>query len=136
MTALQFHRLRTASTVAWKGRQTTMITVRILVASALLAGVSWGVWGLLDDAARRVAAGADRQRRAAAAAGVLVYMRAVLVMRIPEAHQVSGLIRGRWLGRRIGASRGRVGRSPPGLRPNIDRRLLHTSQDCVFRLGG
>jgi len=27
-----------------------------------------------------------------------VYMRAVLIMRIPEAHQVSGLIRGR-LGR-------------------------------------
>jgi hypothetical protein len=29
----------------------------------------------------------------AAAAGVLVYSRAVLVMRIPEAHQVSRMIR-------------------------------------------
>jgi putative peptidoglycan lipid II flippase len=29
----------------------------------------------------------------AGAAGVLVYMRAVLVMRVPEAHQVSRLIR-------------------------------------------
>ena len=63
MTALQLHRLRIGFNGRLEGAQTTMITARILLASALLAGVSWAVWRLLDDAARRVAAGADRQRR-------------------------------------------------------------------------
>jgi putative peptidoglycan lipid II flippase len=98
MTALQFHRLRTGLNGRLEGAQTTMITVRILIASALLAGVSWGVWKLLDDLlgvslpAQIVSVGA------AAAAGLAIYVRAVLSMRIPEAHQVSGLIRAR-LGR-------------------------------------
>jgi putative peptidoglycan lipid II flippase len=98
MTALQFHRLRTGLNGRLEGAQTTMITTRILVASALLAGVSWGVWRLLDDLlgvslpAQIVSVGG------AAAAGLFVYVRAVLIMRIPEAHQVSGMIRGR-LGR-------------------------------------
>jgi putative peptidoglycan lipid II flippase len=98
MTALQFHRLRTGLNGRLEGAQTTMITTRILVASALLAGVSWGVWKLLDDLlgvslpAQIVSVGG------AAAVGLFVYVRAVLIMRIPEAHQVSGMIRGR-LGR-------------------------------------
>jgi putative peptidoglycan lipid II flippase len=98
MTVLQFHRLRTGLNGRLEGGQTTMITVRILIASALLAGVSWVVWKLLDDLlgvslpAQIVSVGA------AAAAGLAIYVRAVLLMRIPEAHQVSGMIRGR-LGR-------------------------------------
>ncbi len=98
MTALQFHRLRTGLNGRLEGAQTTMITTRILVASALLAGVSWGVWKLLDDLlgvslpAQIISVGG------AAAVGLFVYVRAVLIMRIPEAHQVSGMIRGR-LGR-------------------------------------
>jgi putative peptidoglycan lipid II flippase len=98
MTALQFHRLRTGLNGRLEGAQTTMITTRILVASALLAGVSWIVWKLLDSLlgvslpAQIVSVGG------AAAAGLAIYMRAVLVMRIPEAHQVSRLLRAR-LGR-------------------------------------
>ncbi len=98
MTALQFYRLRVGLNGHLEGAQTTMITVRILIASALLAGVSWGVWKLLDEAlgvslpAQIISVGG------AALAGGFVYVRAVLIMRIPEAHQVSGLIRGR-LGR-------------------------------------
>jgi putative peptidoglycan lipid II flippase len=98
MTALQFQRLRTGLNGRLEGGQTTMITVRILIASALLAGVSWVVWRLLDDLlgvslpAQIVSVGA------AAAAGVAIYVRAVLAMRIPEAHQVSAMIRAR-LGR-------------------------------------
>jgi putative peptidoglycan lipid II flippase len=98
MTALQFYRLRTGLNGRLEGGQTTMITIRILIASALLAGVSWGVWKLLDELlgvslpAQIVSVGG------AATVGLFVYMRAVLIMRIPEAHQVSGLIRGR-LGR-------------------------------------
>jgi putative peptidoglycan lipid II flippase len=98
MTALQFYRLRTGLNGRLEGGQTTMITVRVLIASALLAGVSWVVWKLLDDLlgvslpAQIVSVGA------AAAAGLAIYVRAVLIMRIPEAHQVSGMIRAR-LGR-------------------------------------
>jgi putative peptidoglycan lipid II flippase len=98
MTALQCYRLRAGLNGRLEGAQTTMITTRILVASALLAGVSWGVWKLLDSllgvslAAQIVSVGG------AAAVGLFVYVRAVLIMRIPEAHQVSGMIRGR-LGR-------------------------------------
>jgi putative peptidoglycan lipid II flippase len=93
MAALQFHRLRIGFNGSLEGAQTTMITVRILAASALLAGVSWAVWRVLDDllgvslAAQIISVGG------AGLAGVLVYSRAVLAMHVPEAHQVSRLIR-------------------------------------------
>jgi putative peptidoglycan lipid II flippase len=93
MTALQLQRLRAGFNGRLEGAQTTMITARIVVASALLAGVSWVVWKLLHSllggslAAQIVSVGA------AGAAGMFVYARAVLAMRIPEAHQVSRLIR-------------------------------------------
>jgi putative peptidoglycan lipid II flippase len=98
MTALQFYRLRAGLNGRLEGAQTTMITVRIIIASALLAGVSWVVWRLLDDALGASLPAQILSVGAAAAAGVLVYVRAVLVMRIPEAHQVSSMIRAR-LGR-------------------------------------
>ena len=93
MTALQYRRLRIGFNGHLEGPQTLMITVRILVASALLGAVSWAVWTVLDHLlgvslpAQIVSVGA------AAAAGVAVYARAVLMMRVPEAHQVSRLIR-------------------------------------------
>jgi putative peptidoglycan lipid II flippase len=93
MTALQLQRLRVGFNGRLEGTQTTMITARILLASALLAGVSWAVWKLLHEilgvslAAQIVSVGG------AAAAGLFVYARAVLAMRIPEAHQVSRLVR-------------------------------------------
>jgi putative peptidoglycan lipid II flippase len=93
MTALQYRRLRIGFNDHLEGPQTLMITVRILVASALLGVVSWVVWAVLDHlfgtslVAQIVSVGA------AAAAGTAVYARAVLAMRIPEAHQVSRLIR-------------------------------------------
>jgi len=98
MTVLQFYRLRIGLGGRLEGAQTTMITVRILIASALLAGASWVVWKLLDSVlgvslpAQIISVGA------AAGAGLVVYVRAILVMRVPEAHQVSGMIRAR-LGR-------------------------------------
>ncbi|HEV7584281.1 MAG TPA: murein biosynthesis integral membrane protein MurJ [Solirubrobacteraceae bacterium] len=93
MTALQLQRLRAGFNGRLEGAQTTMITARIVLASALLAGISWVVWKLLHSllggslAAQIVSVGA------AGAAGMFVYARAVLVMQIPEAHQVSRLIR-------------------------------------------
>ncbi len=93
MTALQFHRLRIGFNGSLEGAQTTMITARILLASALLGVVSWVVWTVLDRIfgtslpAQIVSVGG------AAAVGLFVYARAVLAMRIPEAHQVNRLIR-------------------------------------------
>ncbi len=98
MTALQLHRLRAGLNGRLEGAQTAMITTRILVASALLAGVSWVVWKLLDDLLGASLPAEIVSVGGAAAAGLAVYVRAVLLMRIPEAHQVSSMLRAR-LGR-------------------------------------
>jgi putative peptidoglycan lipid II flippase len=93
MTALQLHRLRIGFNGRLEGAQTTMITARIAVASLLLAGVSWLVWRLFEGVLG-VSPGAQiASVGAAAAVGLFVYVRAVLAMRVPEAHQVSRLIR-------------------------------------------
>ena len=70
-----------------------MITARIAVASVLLAGVSWVVWRLLDALLGTSLPAQIVSVGAAGAAGLFVYVRAVLAMRVPEAHQVSRLIR-------------------------------------------
>jgi putative peptidoglycan lipid II flippase len=93
MTALQIHRLRIGFNGRLEGAQTTMITSRILVASVLLAGVSWVVWYLLNALFGASLPGQIISVGGAAAAGLLVYVRAVFVMRVPEAHQVNRLIR-------------------------------------------
>jgi putative peptidoglycan lipid II flippase len=93
MTALQLQRLRIGFNGRLEGAQTTMITARIALAAMLMAGVSYGVWRLLEALfgthlpAQIVSVGG------AGAAGLFVYVRAVLAMRVPEAHQVSRLIR-------------------------------------------
>jgi putative peptidoglycan lipid II flippase len=93
MTALQLHRLRIGFNGHLEGAQTTMITARIAVASALLAGVSWGVWRILEGLLGTSLVAQIVSVGGAAAAGLYVYARAVLAMRVPEAHQVSRLIR-------------------------------------------
>jgi putative peptidoglycan lipid II flippase len=98
MTALQLQRLRVGFNGRLEGAQTTMITARILVASALLAGVSWGVWKALHSVLGGSLAAQILSVGAAAFLGSLVYVRAVLAMRVPEAHQVMRLVRGQ-LGR-------------------------------------
>ena len=92
MTALQIHQLRIGFNGRLEGGQTLMITARIAVASALLGAVSWAVWWMLNRLlggslpAQIVSVGG------AGVAGVLVYVRAVFAMRVPEAHQVHQLI--------------------------------------------
>jgi putative peptidoglycan lipid II flippase len=98
MTALQLVRLREGFNGRLEGAQTTMITARILVASALLAGVSYLVWYVLDRLLGRSLGAQIVSVGAAAAIGGFVYARAVLAMRVPEAQQVSRLVRGQ-LGR-------------------------------------
>jgi putative peptidoglycan lipid II flippase len=98
MTALQVRRLKAGLNGRLEGAQTTMITARVLVASALLGVASWVVWYLLDRLLGRSLPAQIVSMGGAAGAGLLVYVRAVLVMGVPEAHEVSGLIRAR-LGR-------------------------------------
>jgi putative peptidoglycan lipid II flippase len=93
MTALQIHRLRIGFDGRLEGAQTTMITARIALASALLALVSWLVWYALDRLLGRSLPAQVVSVGGAVLAGVLVYSRAVLTMRVPEAHQVSRMIR-------------------------------------------
>jgi putative peptidoglycan lipid II flippase len=93
MTGLQLHRLRIGLNGRLEMGQTVMITVRILVAAGLLAGVSWGVWKLLESLLGTSLAAQIVSVGAAGAAGVFVYVRAVLAMHVPEAHQVRRLIR-------------------------------------------
>jgi putative peptidoglycan lipid II flippase len=99
MTWLQLRRLR----IGFNGRlelgQTTMVTVRVLVATAIMTAIGWLIWKGLDSllgvslVAQIISIGL-----AMAAAGV-VYARLVLQMRIPEARQIEQLIMGRLRGR-------------------------------------
>jgi putative peptidoglycan lipid II flippase len=98
MTMLQLVRLREGLNGRLEGSQTTMITARIAVAAALLAGVSWVVWRLLDALLGVSLPAQIASVGGAGLAGVYVYARAVLAMSVPEAHQVGNLIRAR-LGR-------------------------------------
>ena len=68
--------------------QTVRITARIALASALLAGVAWGVWRLLEGVLGSSLLAQILSVGSAIAAGVSIYAAAVLVMRVPEAHQI------------------------------------------------
>jgi len=92
MTALQYRRLRIGFNGRLEGAQTVMITARILLASILLGAVSWVVWDLLNALLGRSLPAQILSVGVAAAAGALVYARAVLVMHIPEAHQVRRMV--------------------------------------------
>jgi putative peptidoglycan lipid II flippase len=94
MTALQLQRLRAGFDGHLEGAQTTMITARIVLASALLAAVCAAAWYVLDRLLGRSLPAQLVSVGGAGAAGLYVYTRAVLAMRIPEAHQVVRLIRG------------------------------------------
>jgi putative peptidoglycan lipid II flippase len=98
MTALQFVRLKAGFNGRLEGAQTTMITARVLVASTLLGGASWVVWFALDSVLGRTLPAEIVSVGAAAAAGLFVYVRMLLMMRVPEAHEISSLVRAR-LGR-------------------------------------
>ncbi len=95
MTWLLLTRLRVGFNGRLEGRQTTMITARIAVASVLLGAVSWLVWKGLSTVLGGSLPAEIVSIGAAGVAGVLVYARAVFAMRVPEAYQVRRLIGGR-----------------------------------------
>jgi putative peptidoglycan lipid II flippase len=95
MTWLQLERLRVGFNGRLEGPQTLMITIRILIASALLAGVSWLIWKGLDAALGRSLIAQLLSVGLAIAIGGVVYAKCVLAMRIPEARQIEALVMGR-----------------------------------------
>ena len=95
MTGLQIRRLRTGFNGRLEGSQTLMITVRILLASALLAGISWLLWKGLDAALGRSLPAEIVSVGVAISIGIAVYAKTVLAMRIPEARQIEALVIGR-----------------------------------------
>ena len=132
MTALQLHRLRIGFNGRLEGGQTLMITARILVASAIMAAVALG---RVDGARQRcsarsllgqiVSVGLARRGRRSRST-----RRLVLVMRIPEARQIEGLVRGACAGSRLYqrhfGARGFAGRRRAS---RHDRRSHSTPQD-------
>jgi putative peptidoglycan lipid II flippase len=98
MTALQIHRLKAGFNGRLELPQTLMITVRILLASALMAAVAWGVWSLLDGLLGRLLPAQVISVGLGIAAGTALYAWLVLAMRIPEARQIRHFVLGR-LGR-------------------------------------
>ena len=88
MTGLLLRRLRLGFNGRLEGRQTLMITARILVASIIMAAAAWGAWRALDAALGSSIPGQLVAVGAAAAVGGFIYVRAVLRMNIPEAFQV------------------------------------------------
>jgi putative peptidoglycan lipid II flippase len=67
----------------------------MLVAAGLLGLASYGCWSVLDHALGRSLPGQLASVTAAMVAGTVVYAAAVLALRIHEAQQIVGLIRGR-----------------------------------------
>ncbi len=92
MTALQLRRLRAGLGGRLEGRQTVMITMRILVATAVMAAVARALWVVLDDLlgtsliAQLISVGVP----ITIASGL--YAKAVLAMRVPEARQIETLV--------------------------------------------
>jgi putative peptidoglycan lipid II flippase len=95
MTALQLQYLTIGMGGHLEGPQTVMITVRILVASIIMAAAAWVVWKLLDAVVGTSLVGQLISVGLALAAAGYVYTRLVLAMRIPEARQIERLLLGR-----------------------------------------
>jgi putative peptidoglycan lipid II flippase len=98
MTWLQLRRLKVGFDGDLELGHTLMISARIIVASLLLIVVSFPVWEIGDELLGRGLIAQLFSMGFAGAAGLWVYSRAVLMMRVPEARQVERLLLSR-LGR-------------------------------------
>jgi putative peptidoglycan lipid II flippase len=96
MTLGQTWRLRDLLHGSLEGRRTLTAVLQMCAASALLGLVSYGVWWGLDQALGRSLLAQVVAVGAALAAGVAVYVGAVLALGIPEARQIRALIAGRF----------------------------------------
>jgi putative peptidoglycan lipid II flippase len=95
MTALQLHRLRLGFGGRLEGSQTLMITVRILIASTIMAAVAWGLWTVIDRVVGTSLLGQIISLGVSITVACVLYSKVVLVMRIPEARQIQAFLRDR-----------------------------------------
>ena len=100
MTWLQLRRLRTGFNGRLEGGQTTMITVRILVATAIMTAIAYPIWKGLDSLLGVSLVAQIISLGCAFAVATVVYGWLTLRMRIPEARQIQSLVVGR-LRRRV-----------------------------------
>ncbi|MGZ6645630.1 MAG: hypothetical protein ACXVFT_27805, partial [Solirubrobacteraceae bacterium] len=95
MTVAQMYFLRRELHGRLDGRRTLIVVIQITLAAALLAGVCYGTWYLLDQA---LGVGLLAQLLTVGVAlgvGLAVYALAVRLLGIPEARQIEGFVRGR-----------------------------------------
>ncbi len=64
------------------------VSLRVLIGSALLAGISWEIWNLLEGALGTSLGAQILSVGLALGVGGAVYIGAVLAMKVPEAHQL------------------------------------------------
>jgi putative peptidoglycan lipid II flippase len=95
MTALQLRRLRIGFNGRLELEVTLMITMRILVATAIGTAAGWAVWRGLFALFGPGFIGGVIELAFGLGVAILLYGRLVLAMRIPEAQQVRALVAGR-----------------------------------------
>jgi putative peptidoglycan lipid II flippase len=95
MTLGQAWRLRLLLHGSLEGRRTLIAVAQMAAASALLGGVAYGTWWILDDALGRALPAQIISVGAALITGSVVYAAAVMAMRVEEAAQIRRLIAGR-----------------------------------------
>ena len=78
-----------------EGRETLAALTRILAASALLAGVTYGLYRVLDELVGRALPGQIVSVGIALTAGIAAYALAVLALRVPEAQQIRDAVASR-----------------------------------------
>ena len=95
MTALQLRRLRAGFGGRLEGAQTLMITIRIVIASAIMAAFAWGLWTVIDRIVGGSLAGQIVSLGVSITLACALYARIVLAMRIPEARQIKAFVASR-----------------------------------------
>ncbi|HEX8158651.1 MAG TPA: murein biosynthesis integral membrane protein MurJ [Solirubrobacteraceae bacterium] len=100
MTAGQAYYLRREVGGRLEGAQTAAATGRILLASAALGLVTYGLWSGLDSLLGRSLPAQVISVGVALTAGIVVYAAAVLSLRVKEADQIRELVRARLAARR------------------------------------
>jgi putative peptidoglycan lipid II flippase len=98
MTALQLYRLRIGFGGHLEGGQTLMITMRILVATVIMAAVAFGVWIGLDHLVGRSLPAQIVSMGIATVVACALYAKLTLTMRVPEARQIQNLVLSRLRG--------------------------------------
>ncbi len=95
MTWLQLRRLRTGFNGRLEGTQTMMITVRILIATAIMLAFAYPVWKGLESLLGLSLPAQIVSLGSAFVVATVVYGWLALRMRIPEARQIQSLVVGR-----------------------------------------